>query len=500
MTPTSLESTIVFPEPPALIRSGGVRGAIRLFGPGAIIASVTIGSGETLFASRAGAIFGYRLLWFIAVCVACKLVQVYTGARYMVLTGEHPMEAWARLPGPRGWFPAAIGVLSVLCFPFWLGGLALMLGTAINWIVGLDAGDAGSQRLLAQLFATASLVVAAVLAVLQSYSVLEKVQTAIVAVLLVSILAAVGFAPVDWAEAIRNTVVPSFPEYQGWMYTDYPRIVTAQSVMIAMTIFMGAIGGGPYDYIGYLSMFREKAWGAISLDARTRHETSNAGKPPPGEVLPARDGQRASGSPVIERSGGNLARGRQWLRAPIIDTFTAFGCVLIFSMAFNILGAAILHPRHEVPDEFALLTPQVHFLTQIHSSLKYVYQAGIFMAFWGTIYGAFEIYSRTVYECFRPLCPGRPPAFGRFRLPVCLYAGAGGILLVWKVADPLAIVTPAALVGTLTCGLWCFAMIWADRDVLPHGLRMGRLWIALNVASGVTMTGFGAAAISNCIR
>ena len=36
---------------------------LKIFGPGAIIASVTIGSGETVFPSRSGAIFGYSLLW-----------------------------------------------------------------------------------------------------------------------------------------------------------------------------------------------------------------------------------------------------------------------------------------------------------------------------------------------------------------------------------------------------------------------------------------------------
>jgi Mn2+/Fe2+ NRAMP family transporter len=105
--------TLLYPDLPASLRGRGVWAAVRLFGPGAIIASVTIGSGETFFASRAGAIFGYSLLWFILVCGACKLVQVYGGARYMVLAGEHPMEAWSRLPGPRGWFPALIRVLTV---------------------------------------------------------------------------------------------------------------------------------------------------------------------------------------------------------------------------------------------------------------------------------------------------------------------------------------------------------------------------------------------------
>ena len=37
--------------------------SLKYFGAGAIMASVTIGSGETLFASQAGALFSYTILW-----------------------------------------------------------------------------------------------------------------------------------------------------------------------------------------------------------------------------------------------------------------------------------------------------------------------------------------------------------------------------------------------------------------------------------------------------
>jgi Mn2+/Fe2+ NRAMP family transporter len=36
---------------------------LTVFGPGAIIASLTIGTGELVFSSRGGAIFGYRILF-----------------------------------------------------------------------------------------------------------------------------------------------------------------------------------------------------------------------------------------------------------------------------------------------------------------------------------------------------------------------------------------------------------------------------------------------------
>ena len=49
------------PSPPRALISQNPLQWFRFFGPGAVIASVTIGSGELIFPSRGGAIFGYRL-------------------------------------------------------------------------------------------------------------------------------------------------------------------------------------------------------------------------------------------------------------------------------------------------------------------------------------------------------------------------------------------------------------------------------------------------------
>ena len=76
---------------------------LTLFGPGAIVASLTIGSGELLFSSRGGALFGYRLLGlFLLICLLTWALVLAT-ARQMLLTGAHPFLRWMDCPGPRGW-------------------------------------------------------------------------------------------------------------------------------------------------------------------------------------------------------------------------------------------------------------------------------------------------------------------------------------------------------------------------------------------------------------
>ena len=79
-----------------------------------MIASLTIGSGELIFSSRAGSLFGYRVLWFFLLVLVLKWILVFTAARQMVLTAAHPFQRWSELPGPRGWFPLVFFLLTSL--------------------------------------------------------------------------------------------------------------------------------------------------------------------------------------------------------------------------------------------------------------------------------------------------------------------------------------------------------------------------------------------------
>lgn len=114
---------------------------MRVFGPGAIIASVTVGTGETIFAPRVGALFGYSMLWVILAAIVFKAVQVYSGARYIVLTGEHPLRAWSRIQGPHAWVVKLLGAVSIIAFPLWMAALSDALGSLCIWITGIGQGS-----------------------------------------------------------------------------------------------------------------------------------------------------------------------------------------------------------------------------------------------------------------------------------------------------------------------------------------------------------------------
>ncbi|MCA1560728.1 MAG: Nramp family divalent metal transporter [Acidobacteria bacterium] len=432
---------------------------IRIFGPGAVVASVTVGTGETIFSPRLGALFGYEMLWVILIAVIFKSVLVYTGGRHLVLTGEHPMEAWARLPGPRGWFPALIGGVAVVSFPLWVAALTDAVSSLCVWMSGWGR-DFPSGR---PLWSTTIILAAMLLSVVQTYNIVERVSTAFLALKILFIFAAIIVVRPDWGAALAGMVTPKLPAYEPWVAARYPDVASSTALFHA-AVFLGVIGGGVQDYLGYVGLMREKKWGWR--------------------------GASATGQLPLDAS--SVKRGLAWARAPLFDLLASFTCVLILTVCFMLLGAAVLHPRMEVPTSADLYSKQSQFLALVHPSLVSVYKAGIFFAMFGAIYGTFEIYSRTAYESLRAVWPQRTWPFSGVRLWITLYAGGGALLLLWTGLQTVTLVKiTSPPTGVLGCGLWCLAMLWVDRAQMPPPYRMNRPVFALTVAAGLMMSAIG---------
>jgi Mn2+/Fe2+ NRAMP family transporter len=434
---------------------------LRAFGPGAIIASVTVGTGETVFAPRVGAAFGYALLWVVVAAVFFKAVQVYTGARYLVLTGEHPLRAWSRIPGPRAWVAKLIGVVSIAAFPMWIAALSDALGSLCIWITGVGEGASWGRPA----WGAAVIVTATALSFVQTYGVVERVSTLILCLKVVLIFVAVLLVRPDWGAALWGLVAPRLPDYPAWAVAGYPEF-RGRTVLLEAAVLLGAVGGGVQDYVGYVGFLREKNWGAAGKDG--------------------------GGPDGLSRDPSVVARGLSWLKAPAFDTFVSFGSVLVITVCFMILGAAVLHPRGLVPTDADLYSRQSQFLGLIHPSLIAVYKAGIFFAILGAIYGTFPVYARTAYEAAAAVWPGRAWEFGRLRTWVILYSAVGGLLLIltgYKTVVIARVVAPFS--GVLGCGLWCLAMVWVERTQLPAAYRMSRWLFAATVAAGIIMTAVG---------
>lgn len=474
-----LGSKLTYPEPPQDLKDGKFMELLKYFGPGAILASITVGSGEVFFAARGGAVFGYVMLWTFIWSAIFKGVMTYSANRYMTITGEHPMTRWAYIfPGPKGWFPVLLGILSILCFPSWSGGLAGLLGLLYTKITGVGAQE---------IWGTGFMIAAFILFMTGGYTRVEKSQVVVINTMVIAMLVALVVSKPDWVAVITGSIIPSMPDYAPWVAEKYPAIA-ARPVWIEVVTYLGAIGGGTYDYIGYTGMLREKKWGMLGRDdyEEVREYLLTLKE---GEMIP------------LSEEPEEIEKGLTWAKAPMMDNFISYGLLVIFTIAFMVNGANILHSQQVIPDNLQSFSLQAQFMTQIHPIMVYVYYLAVTLALFGTSYSILVGYAYTFYETFSPVSEKiRKMDSEKIKTYIAIYTSIGGLLLLWTKLNPVIIITPASIVGgVLTGGIWCLAMIYTEHKMLPKAYHMkswvkGLLWI-----SGIALTSFGLIAIAQAL-
>lgn len=450
---------------------------LAIFGPGAVIASLTIGVGELVFSARAGALFGYRLLWLFLLVLALKWILVFASARHIVLTGAHPFQRWMELPGPRGWFPLVFFLLAVPCFPIWVCFHAGTVGTLLASLTGTTPAWHGGAHLVWGIG-----VLAAVLALSASggYRALERIQLGIVLLMLGAVLLAVFFLRPDWIEFSKGLFIPQPFAYPPWVTPEALPDIASRPVWLEATTYVGVIGGSSYDYLAYVSYLRDKQWGRAGMDVMSVEELKVVGD-------------------------NAAATSRQWIRAPLVDCTLSFAAVLLFTAVFVICGAEVLGPQHRVPVGSNLLSLQAEFVAALHPWFRHVYFAGAFLAVFGTLYGTIEVAPTILRElaiAFRQKNTGLLHA--RLRFWSIAWAGLGGLaILLWSLMHHLrsgtdkppglvAILTPANLfTGVLGCGLICLLNAWMDRRFLPPELRPGKASISFCIGGGLIFLALG---------
>ncbi|MCO8243792.1 MULTISPECIES: Nramp family divalent metal transporter [unclassified Haladaptatus] len=479
----SKERSITFPTPPKELQKGSRdwKKLLAYFGPGAIVASVTLGSGETLFAPRGGAIFGLSIIWALVWAGLVKGIMTYSGVRYYTLTGEHVMSRWAKLPGPRGWFSLLMGGIAILAFPAWISGLSKMLGQIIAWIFGLPMTDTVFASI-----GTVLIVGTAGLVLIGGYDYVERAQIAIVAFLSATI-AVLAIAAQPSLGGVLGGLVPHMPSgYAPFVYEKYPD-VASRSVWIEVVTYMGAVGGGIYDYIGYVGYSKKRSWGVLRRE--DSEEISDFVRElAPGTTVP------------FELTDDNLKRAKSWLRAPQVDVIISFTAITFFTAAAMVLGAQSLHKAQLIPSGIDLYTFQARWFSAINPGLTILWKIGVFFAIFGTLYATWEGYTWTWLETVKPFSSRarnlERDNMTKARIITMIYAGGIGLVLIWSGLSAVAIVTPASIIGgVFGCGLWCWAMLWAERTALPEELRSGWALTVGLIISGVFLTGAGVISI-----
>lgn len=471
----------LFTAPSEALKNLKWKNILRFIGPGAIVASVTIGSGELVWASRSGAIFGTTLMWAFLLAGIFKGVQVYASTRYLTLTGEHPMMAWNKTPILRWWFPIFfIAIPTFFTMPILFSGISETIGYYALRLLNVNFSDKtigvwNYQELIGNIAATVILTGCFILSIITNLKILEKISILVLAVLLISLLAAVVVLQPNLLEIVKGLIPGVVPDYEPWVTQKYADTIASHSKWSEMALYLTAVGGGTYDYLGYVGLIREKKWGLAGRKTASRSDLEEA---------------------MSDRT--QLERAKTWIKAPLIDTTASFFLVTLVTLLFVIMGASTLYPMHEVPSGNDLLTKQEGFLTLLHPQLTWVYRIGVFLAFIGTLYGAFEIYRHSIMEAVRAFKKKtiKKLDINFWNRATNTYCIIGAVLLIWlpqsmsgNIVDRM--IFGAIIGGALTCGLWCFAMLIIDKTGLPKALRMGKfLWLAV-LAAGVVLTYLG---------
>jgi Mn2+/Fe2+ NRAMP family transporter len=445
---------------------------LRFFGPGALVASIAVGAGETILVTGVGAWAEYSLLWLILLSVLVKGVCVtYLLGRYTAVSGQTVGNALVRLPGPRGWF--ILGLLGVE-----LAGLTLAL-TAVakpcgNLMVYLmDAGlpDTVPHAVWENLVTTLFLGLALGLSLLTSYNILEKQQIVICGILVAGTVLATFVVWPSLAGMLTGFLrIGHLPPAPEWA----PPAARNDYFLNLATVF-GYVGGTISTYVAYAGWVGIRGWGL------TAHPDIE------------RVRKRADDVAVIDylKDDPVEAQRMRTLLAPLKwDVAMSALVLLVVTVAFMVAGAVVLFPRHmALPGNmWDLLTKQSSIWAQIHTSLVPLYYVAILAALWGTLATIPEAVTRVTHEFLSAVWPG----FASFP-----YRGLQSILVLWffaascvwiwsDVSFDLLTQIVALLTTNLGIALVCLAALYLNFR-LPPRYRTRPLVLAFGVLSALLL-------------
>jgi Mn2+/Fe2+ NRAMP family transporter len=416
---------------------------VRHLGPGFIITATIVGSGELIVTPKLGASVGFSLLWFIiAGCVLKVFVQIQL-ARTSVATGRTTLDELNTLPGPR-WRVSWILWLWLAMYV----SLVFQVSGIVGGIAGVFAeiGVGGGPRVWALPVGLSC----AVLLASGRYGVVERVSTAMVTAFTVSALASVA--------VLQGTAYRiSAAEVWSGLRLDLPASFT-----IAFAAF-GVIGVGASELIYYPYWCLEKGYASrIGPD----------------------DGSAAWGG-----------RARAWMRVMRIDAGLSLVLYTSITVAFYLLGAAVLHRRGlDVTN-----ADMIHVLSQMFREsfgewTLVVFLIGAFFVLYSTYFGATAANARLAADALAVFGVTRyPDAAARqrmvrgFSIGISLLCAA--VYLVWP--QPVTLVLIGATGQALMLPFLALAAVRFDATLDarlrgPWWERAG-LWL-----SAAAMTSLGA--------
>jgi len=467
-------------------------------GPGLILASSIVGSGELIATTSVGATAGFALLWLILIGCGIKVAAQIEIGRTTLAWGRTPLAAFDRVPGPRifgrnwiwwGW--AAMTALILLQQGGIVAGVAQSLAAAVpvspagrEWnrihdnlaAARIDLAAAGRQgeaaasaealaRLAAAQQAAAGLtapfdttfwavvtgIATAGLLLVGRYRLIERVSLVLVAAFTLVTLTALTLLQRNPAWAISGAelasgIVPSIP----------PAANGRSPLAVGLAAF-GIIGVGASELMIYPYWCLEKGYG------------------------------RAVGPRDDSPAWAERARG--WLKVMQLDAWGSMVVYTTVTIAFYLLGAATLGRLGIVPEGGEMVRSLGAMYAPVFGAwAQQVFLWGAFAVLYSTLFVAAAGNARMVADglAMQDLGPaggpsGSPAAANRAaftrRISAVWVLVATGLAV--AIGEPVAMVLASGVAQAIMLAALAVAVIWFRYRENDPRLTPTRAWDAL---------------------
>ncbi len=443
-------------------------------GPGAIIASLTIGSGELVWTPRAAAAFGYVMVWAFLYGVWIKGVIQYLANRWHTITGIPTSIACAKVY--TRWFNLFLLVTILAVMPMWFNILSSLSASVLWHALGRPA-DILYFWILVVAVTVLLLVFAARLG--RAYKVIETISLLVLWSMFLAFWAAtlLGTRP-DWGAFFGNLFIPRpIPPYEPWIQKAAPDIWALTPFMLLGTA-LGALGGGIQDYVGYQAMLREKGWALLRFSDEILKKVVTIGLP-------------KLSIPEDEESKKKI---KGWLLPTMFDCGLSYFMVFIVTIPAVILTIEVLRPMRVAPSGIALAAAQVDWLTKtLGPWAGVIWWIGSFFAFWGTFYGLHEVYMWTIYDMargtFKKAVDITPNKVRLYLWPYLIIVG--GIFFLTKFSLPILAAFASAATHLFALAIWGIALLYLNMKYLPKSYRPHIIIVILSIIGIVVYLPYG---------
>ncbi len=222
----------------------------KSIGPAIIIAAVVCGPGSILMSSKTGAIYGYNMIWVLALAAALMWCMVVLSARLGVVHKHTLIEELSiRLGRPVGVF---IGITLFLI----VAGFQVSNNIAIVAAVETIFGDMGTTAKIAFLILLNAFIIFVLYGFRELYSPIEKIMKTIVLLMVSAFIFSLFMAGPDIGAMVKG-FIPSPPEGNYKSFISNPTGGGNVLVLQALVATTFSVAGAFYQAYGV----RAKGWG-----------------------------------------------------------------------------------------------------------------------------------------------------------------------------------------------------------------------------------------------